>query len=142
MSILTAALSASLAFTSAAGVVSSDLPASESPTATASKAWEATLSPWESRRIDAFMCPAGMHLENVDHYSEWERAVPKGVRVDEPGGVGVTIGDVEVRRNAAGHVIGWNSRPGVTSATNWDLFAFKTVTIWADCTSDLSKAYK
>lgn len=100
------------------------------------------IKPLDSINIPNLVCSSG-YLEDVD-YSPG-RVVPRGVQVLEPGGIGVTI--TKAKYGSAVNdeywpLIGIDTVNGPASATNWDPFTAKELTVKLHCTNDLSKAAK
>lgn len=96
--------------------------------------YQAGLDGLESTHIPGFTCPSSQPW--LDDQQLENRNVPKGVLVDEPGGVGVDIPVVSTDAN--GRVTGW--RDGA-SATNWTL-SYQYLQISARCTSDPIRTYQ
>ncbi|WP_031155533.1 hypothetical protein [Streptomyces xanthophaeus] len=67
------------------------------------------------------------------------RIVPRGVQVNEPGGVGVTIPEANWENTSTG-VYATGTRQG--SATNWDPITAHELTVTLHCTTDQTKAFK
>jgi hypothetical protein len=87
----------------------------------------------ESVTLPAFACPAD-HPWLLNQDLSRGRLVPRGVVVDEPGGIGVSIFDAA--GDAHGRAIGWRSG----SATNWGFFR-QTLTVSALCTDNPAAGY-
>lgn len=102
-----------------------------------------TMKPWESIHLPYMMCYSG-YLEDVD-YSPG-RIVPRGVEVIEPGGIGVFVYKAKTGISQDGGktwpLIGIDSVNGLASATNWDPFTSRTLTVKLHCTGDIDKAAK
>lgn len=118
------------AATQHASVSSKDVPA------TKYVAYQATLDSLQSVSLPAFSCPVDQPYL-VNKTFDDTRGVPNGVVVDEPGGVGVTIGIVDYD-GSNGLVTGWDSGRG--SATNWALHQ-NSLTISAFCTAEAAGGY-
>ena len=110
-------------------VSSKDVPA------TTVVAYQATLDMLQSVSLPRFACPADQPYL-LNRTFDKTRVVPKGVDVEESGGIGVTIG-VAAYDPSNGLVTGWDS--GAGSATNWG--ARNTVTVHAVCTSSAAAGY-
>jgi hypothetical protein len=102
-----------------------------------------TVQPWETVTIPSLSCPTG-YLEDVNLSPG--RVVPKGVRVVEPGGVGVTISYVKSATvvdywGQTLHLLtGTDAERGLSTATNWDVTAGHELVISLTCTTDLGDA--
>lgn len=104
-------------------------------------AWSTSLGPWGNTVIGGYACPSKTpYLLNHRFHPKLERVVPKGVRVDEPGGVGVTIGLGYAVAGTDGYVTGWISNDVYTRASNW-LLEERSVRVYANCTADPAQAY-
>lgn len=112
-------------------------------TETTVRAFTVTLPPWHSVKIPAASCPTGMNLVDQD-YSPG-RIVPRGVQVNEPGGIGVHINQgsywTYFEDGYEYNVFTGLSGKDITEATNWDPTTSHTLTIDLHCTTDLSKSY-
>ncbi len=97
-------------------------------------AYHGYLTGLQSVSLPAFTCPAD-YPWLVDQNLSPGRIVPPGVRVLEPGGIGVTIGahtrDTDSRAN------GWRSG----SATNWSPSP-QILTVSAVCTNNRAESYR
>ena len=102
------------------------------------------VKPWETIQIPQLSCPPGTYLENR-HLSPG-RVVPKGLRVDEPGSIGVTINEV-TKEDVFYEGTTYNMHTGtdpdrlysLSSATNWDPFTSHEVAISLSCTTEVSE---
>lgn len=107
------------------------------------RAFTVTLPPWHSVKIPAASCPAGMNLVDQDYSPS--RIVPRGVQVNEPGGIGVHINQgsfwTYFEDGYEYNVFTGLSGKDITEATNWDPTSSRTLTIDLHCTTDLSKSY-
>ena len=139
------ALVAAVAAAAVAGLGVSAASASTTSSDTVTvEAFRETVKPWDSIHIPTMTCPAGYFLKNEDLSPG--RIVPKGVQVIEPGGVGVTISNIEPII-----VTDWWNKPYYltkgtdaskphSSATNWDPFSSRELVINLVCTNDIKKA--
>ena len=95
-------------------------------------AYQASLGTLQSANLPAFACPSDQPwLVNMN--LSQNRVVPRGVAVDEPGGIGVTI--LRATPGPGGRANGWTSG----SATNWG--SRNVVTVSAVCTNSAAAAY-
>jgi hypothetical protein len=112
-------------------------------TETTVRAFTVTLPPWHSVKIPKASCPAGMNLVDRD-YSPG-RIVPRGVEVNEPGAIGVTISQASYwsyyDEKFEYRVYTGLSGSDIREATNWDPFASHDLTIDLHCTSNLANSY-
>ncbi len=95
-------------------------------------AYQASLGTLQSANLPAFACPADQPWL-VSTTLTRGRVVPRGVVVDEPGGIGVTI--LQATPGPRGLASGWTSG----SATNWG--SRNVVTVSAVCTNSAAAAY-
>jgi hypothetical protein len=100
-------------------------------------AFREAIKPWDSINIPTRSCQ-GDYLENKD-YSPG-RAVPRGVEVVEPGGIGVTITKSLGDMYGGPYASGIDSARGQSSATNWG-FTSQELGIVLHCTKDKTKAF-
>jgi hypothetical protein len=97
-------------------------------------AYHSYLTGLQSVSLPAFTCP-GDYPWLIDQNLSPGRIVPPGVRVDEPGGIGVTIGNPS--RDNDSRVNGWRSG----SATNWSPSP-QILTVSTVCTNNPVESYK
>ncbi len=96
-------------------------------------AYQGYMNSLESVTLPAFACPAD-HPWLLNQDLSRGRLVPRGVVVDEPGGIGVSIFDATP--DTHGRAIGWWSG----SATNWGFR--QTLTVSAVCTDNPAASYQ
>lgn len=104
--------------------------------------FRATLKPWETVQIPQLSCPPGTYLEN--RQLALGRIVPKGLEVNEPGSIGVTINEV-TKTPVFYEGTTYNMHTGtdpdrlysISSATNWDPFTSREVVITLSCTNEV-----
>ncbi len=97
---------------------------------------DVTLHGWQGVTLNGWHCDSAHPWLVNTNYSPG-RIVPAGVEVDEPGGVGVTLGG-DYTSGEMNAVNGWSN--GGDSAMNWDVVD-RHLQIWAHCTNDPYLAY-
>ncbi|MFG2752445.1 hypothetical protein [Streptomyces xanthophaeus] len=103
----------------------------------AQQTFREVVKPSDSITVADMQCPRGAYLDNVDRSPG--RIVPRGVQVNEPGGVGVTIPEANWENTSTG-VYATGTRQG--TATNWDPITAHELTVTLHCTTDQTKAFK
>ena len=96
-------------------------------------AYSAYLNTTQSVSLPAFACPPE-HPWLLNPNLSPGRIVPRGVAINEPGGIGVTIFDAA--RDPERRAVGWRSG----SATNWGFRQILTVS--AVCTNNPAGSYQ
>jgi len=126
------------------GVTTASASTTSSDTTTI-EAFRESIKPWDSITIPSLSCPGGSWLK--DENLSPGRGVPHGVEVTgESGWIGTTISanEREYVKDAYDVVYrpitGTTSSRGVSTATNWDMFASHELVIKIHCTTNLYEA--